>query len=733
EELLAEIWARALGVERVGVDENFFGLGGHSLLATQVVSRARQAFGVEVPLKALFEEPTVAGLARRIEALRHAGVGAAPPIERVPRSGPLPLSYAQQRLWLVDRLEPGSVAYNMPYALRLRGALDTAALRASLDALVRRHEVLRTTFAERDGAPVQVIHPPAPVGLGELDLRDLPEAERQARAERLAAEEATRPFDLERGPLLRGTLLRLGEEEHVLLFTLHHIVSDGWSRSVLTREVSAVYAAACRGETARLPELAVQYADYAVWQRERLSGDVLDEQLEYWKTRLSGAPPLLEVPTDRPRAAGLSPAAAQHGFALSPELSSRLRALSRQEGATLFMTLLAGWQALLGRYSGQEDLVVGSPIAGRTRPETEGLIGFFVNMLALRADLSGDLTWTGLLERVRAEMLGAYDHQELPFDRLVEELGVERSLAYAPVFQSIFTVNVSRGGGGRLDLGTLRTEPLDGGEHVAKFDLDLVFNDGGEALGAGLVYRRALFEAGTVARMAEHLAVLLEAMAADPKRRISELSLLRGAERAQVLEAWNDTAAELPRACVHELFAEQAAAAPHAPAVLFRDETVGYAELERRANRLARLLASRGVGPEVRVGVCLERGVSAVLAMLAVLRAGGAYVPVAPSDPAGRLREVFADAGVRLVLTDAAAGAHLPDSVEPLWLDAPETAALLAEMPEGAPEVPSDPAQLAYVIYTSGSTGRPKGVAVAHASVVRLVRNTNYLPFGPGE
>ncbi|HEV2735024.1 MAG TPA: AMP-binding protein, partial [Longimicrobiaceae bacterium] len=376
-------------------------------------------------------------------------------------------------------------------------------------------------------------------------------------------------------------------------------------------------------------------------------------------------------------------------------------------------------------------MVVGSPIAGRTRSETEGLIGFFVNMLPLRADLTGNPTLSEVLGRTRDTALGAYDHQELPFERLVEELGVQRCLLHHPVFQVAFAL---AGGDAdeRLSLGELAPEPFGAEERIAKFDLFLAMLDG-DAPGGAIVYRRALFEPETIARMAGHLEAVLEAMAADPARRLSQLSLLRGAERVQVLEAWNATAAELPRACVHELFAEQAARTPDAPAVLSGEEALGYAGLERRANRLAHLLRSRGVGPESRVGICLERGIPAVLAMLAVLKAGAAYVPLAPSDPAERLREVFVDAGVRLVLSDAAAGAHLPGSVEPLWLDAPGTAAALEALPESAPQAPSDPAQLAYVIYTSGSTGKPKGVAVAHASVVRLVRGTSYVPFGPRE
>ncbi|MEW5929507.1 MAG: amino acid adenylation domain-containing protein, partial [Gemmatimonadota bacterium] len=568
EEVLAGIWAEVLGVERVGVEEGFFELGGHSLLATQVVSRARHAFEVEVPLRALFEAPTVAGLAGRIEALRGEGSGpVAPPVERVPREGPLPVSFAQQRLWVVDRLDPGSPAYNMPFPLRLRGALELPVLRASLDALVRRHEALRTTLAERGGGPVQVIHPAAPVPLPVLDLRGLPEAAREPAARRLVGEEALRPFDLARGPLLRSTLLRLGEADHVLCFTLHHVVSDGWSMQVLTREVSALYAAFSRGEPSPLPELPVQYADFAVWQRDRLRGDVLEAQVGWWRERLAGAPPLLEIPVDHLRAAGQSPLAGGHRFHLSPELSAELRALSRRQGATLFMTLLAGWQALLSKYSGQDDVVVGTPIAGRTRRETEGLIGFFVNMLALRTRLSGDPDWAELLGRVRGETLGAYEHQELPFERLIEELGVERSLTHTPVFQAVFTLNLFGGSGGRLELGELGLEPFGGGERAAKFDLDLVFGDTGEGLGGTLVYKRALFQPETIARMAGHLEAVLEAMAADPRRRLSELSLLRGSERAQLLA---DSSAEPlghAPACVHELLAARAASAPDAPAL----------------------------------------------------------------------------------------------------------------------------------------------------------------------
>ncbi|MET0396369.1 MAG: amino acid adenylation domain-containing protein, partial [Longimicrobiaceae bacterium] len=715
EELLAGIWAEVLKLERVGVEEGFFELGGYSLLATQVVARARQAFGVEVPLRALFEAPTVAGLAARIEALRSAGAPPAPPMERVPRTDAMPVSFAQQRLWVVDRLEPGSPAYNMPYALRLRGSLDSAALRASLDALVARHETLRTTFAEHEGGPVQVIHPPAPVPLPELDLRDLPEAEREGEALRLAAEEALRPFDLARGPLLRATLLRLAADDHVLCFTLHHVVSDGWSRGVLVREVSALYAAALRGEAARLPELEVQYADFAVWQRRWLAGATLEAQLGFWRERLDGAPPLLEIPTDRPRALGLSALSASHAFALPAGLSHELRAISRREGTTLFMTTLAAWQTLLGRYAGQDDVVVGSPIAGRTRRETEGLIGFFVNMLALRADLGGDPTWAELLGRVREAALGAFEHQELPFERLVEELVTERSLTHSPVFQATFELDRASALGG-LALGELAAEPFGAGEGAAKFDLGLAFQDTGSGLAGTLTYRAGLFEAATIERMAGHMEAVVEALAADPGRRLAELSLLRGAERVQLLEEWTGTARPYPGLGVHEQFQAQAARTPAAAALVAGDESLSYAELEARSNQLARHLAGLGVGPETRVGVCAERSPELVVALLAVLKAGAAYVPLDPSYPAERLAYVLEDSGVPVLLTQERLLEHVPaHGARVVCLDR-DAGRVDAGSAEPLP-LHAEPESLAYVIYTSGSTGTPKGVGVPHRAL----------------
>ncbi|HLL47749.1 MAG TPA: condensation domain-containing protein, partial [Longimicrobiaceae bacterium] len=440
EEVLAGIWAEVLGTERVGVEDDFFELGGHSLLATRVVSRVREAFSVELPLRALFEAPTVAGQARQVEGLRRAAQPVLPPVVPAERTGALPLSFAQERLWFLDRLQPDSAFYNIPAALGLGGALDVEALGRALGEIVRRHEALRTVFTEVEGSPVQTVAPFGGFALPVEDLSRLEEGERAAAATRSVAEGAARPFDLGEGPLFRASLLRLDTEEHVLLLCMHHVVSDEWSLGVLFGELSALYAAYREGRPSSLPELPVQYADYAVWQRAHLSGETLDRQLAYWRERLADAPALLELPTDRPRPPVPANRGTHESVDLPGELLARLRALGRREGATLYMTLLSAVQVLLSRYAGSDDVVVGSPIAGRTRGETEGLIGFFVNTLVLRTDLSGDPGFREVLGRVREATLGAYEHQELPFEKLVAELQPERSLGHTPLFQVMFSV-----------------------------------------------------------------------------------------------------------------------------------------------------------------------------------------------------------------------------------------------------------------------------------------------------
>ncbi|HEV2147673.1 MAG TPA: amino acid adenylation domain-containing protein, partial [Longimicrobiaceae bacterium] len=667
--------------------------------------------------------------AERVEALRGGGPERVPPpVVPAPRDRPLPLSFAQQRLWFIDQLHPGSSAYNVAFPLRLHGRLDVAAMRRALTALADRHEVLRTVFGTVDGAPVQVVRPPAEVAFPVMDLRGPAEEAREREARRLVAEESARGFDLASGPLMRAGAVRVAEEEWVLLFTLHHIVSDGWSMEVLVREVSALYAAFAAGEEPSLPELPVQYADYAVWQRAWLSGDVLQEHLAFWRESLAGAPPLLELPTDRPRPAVAGYAAGASGFELGAEATAALRALARREGATLFMTLLAAWQLLLSRYAGQEDVVVGTPVAGRDRLETEGLIGFFVNTLVLRTDLSGAGSFRELLHRVRETTLGAYQHQELPFEKLVEELGTGRSLAHTPLFQVMFTHRADTGE--ELRLGGARVEGIGGAGGTVKFDLLLTQVEAEDTIQGHLAYRADLWEAGSMERLLEHYVRILEEVGAHPERKPAELSLLGAAERTRVLEAWNDTAADRPRACVHEQVAAQAARSPDAPAVVSDAETLTYAELEGRANRLAHHLRALGAGPEARVGLLLERGAATVVAVLAILKAGAAYVALDPAHPDERLRFVLADAGAQAVITCSRLAGRLGGfGGAVVCLDADAEA--VSRRPGTPPESGVGPRSLAYVIYTSGSTGTPKGVLLEHGGLSNYLRWFDETVLGP--
>ncbi|MFL5542253.1 MAG: amino acid adenylation domain-containing protein, partial [Longimicrobiaceae bacterium] len=715
EEVLAGIWCEVLGLDQVGIRDDFFVLGGHSLLVTRVVSRVRQVFGVELPVRALFEGPTVAELANAVEALRRAGLPQLPPIVPAPRGGPAPLSFAQERLWFLHQMEPESPFYNVLAARRLSGALDARALERALGEVVRRHESLRTTFAQVDGAPVQVVAPFPGFTLPVEDLSALEEAEREARVRRRAAAEAARPFDLAAGPLFRAALLRLGEEDHALLLSTHHVVSDGWSMEVLFRELAALYAAYREGRMVALPGPAVQYADFALWQREQLAGKALERQLAYWREQLAGAPALLELPTDRPRPAARSYRGAHEPFELPAGVRERLEVLGRSEGATPYMVLLAAFQLLLARYAATDDVVVGTPVAGRTHREVEGLIGCFANLLPLRVRLSGNPALREVVRRVRAATLGAVEHQALPFERLVAELQPERSLSHSPLFQVMFTLENARGRGSALP--GLEVSGVGAELASARFDLVLELAATAQGLQGALNYGTDLFVAGTTLRMVGHLERVLEQVAADADVRLSRLELLGEAERALVLEEWSRTAAGVPAdLCIHQLFETQADRTPGAVAVVFEGAELTYAELDARANRLAHYLRALGVGPEVRVGVCLERSLELLVSVLGVLKAGGAYVPLDPGYPAERLAYMLADAGIPVLLTQEGLRSALPPqpggrvvSVDGEWA---EIAAQSAERPESG----AGSRSLAYVIYTSGSTGRPKGVAVEHGA-----------------
>ncbi|HEX2091424.1 MAG TPA: condensation domain-containing protein, partial [Longimicrobiaceae bacterium] len=576
-------------------------------------------------------------------------------IHPVPRDGALPLSFAQRRLWFLHQLDPGNGAATIFIGLRLRGRLVPGVLEASLAEVVRRHETLRTGFGVLDGEPVQVICPPEPVALSRVELGGLPTAAREGELRRLVDQEGVRPFDLRGGPLFRCTLVGVGAGEWGLLFAMHHIVSDGWSVGVLVREVSELYGALSEGRPSPLPELPVQYGDFAVWQRNFLSGETLQREVEWWRERLAGAPPTLELPTDRPRGAAPGPRGATASLRVAPGTVRGLRALARAEEATLFMLLLAGWQRLLACYAGVEDVSVGTPVAGRNRTEVEGLIGLFLNTLVIRLDLSGDPTVRALLGRAREAVFGAQQHQEVPFERIVEELKPERRLGHTPLFQVLFTLQNTERRALRLGEVEVGTDALTRTTTDTQFDLGLSLMEEGEELFGGLVYRTELFDAATAERMMEHFGVLLEGMAAGPERRISELGLLTGAERERVLHAWNDTAPPVePGIPVHERFAEHARRTPEAVALLCEGGPLTYAELERRAGRLAARLRGLGVGPEVPVGLCAGGGAERVVGALGILAAGGAYLPLDPDYPAERLGWIVADARPPVIVTDGA-------------------------------------------------------------------------------
>ncbi|MCP4656403.1 MAG: amino acid adenylation domain-containing protein, partial [bacterium] len=719
EEIVATIWGELLGRRQVGIHDDFFDLGGHSLLATQALSRLRDACGVELSVRKIFEAPTVAGLAAEVirAGQQAAGVAASRirPAARDEEAG-IPLSFAQERLWFIDRLVPENPAYNLFGSYRLRGSVDLRALRRTFGEIMRRHETLRTTFRAEGEEPRQVIARPRPAALPLVDLGALPAARREQEIRRQSAAEGRRPFDLLRGPLLRTVLMRLAPSEHLLFMNVHHIISDGWSSGILLRELVSLYEAFAAGEPSPLPELGIQYADFALWQRRWLRGEMLQGQLDYWQRQLAGAPELLDLPCDHPRPAIDTAAARTATLRIPASLVGQLRALGRRRGATASMLLLAAWKTLLYRYSGQGDVLVGMAVANRNRSEIEDLIGFFVNTLVLRSELSDRLSFSALLGRVRETALEAYVHQDLPFEKLVEELRLERRLDRNPLCQVMFAYqNFPRP---RVEVPGLVISALgnvlqDTG--TSKFDLSLLFSELGEELAGLLEYSSGLFDATTIRRLLGHFRNLAEAVVADPEQRLSELSLLSAAEQCQLLGEWNETAAPLPAAAtIPELFAAQRRRTPDALAVVAGARQLSYAELSRRADRLARRLRDLGVGPEVAVAICAERSPELVVGVLAILKAGGAYLPIDPDYPEQRRAFMVRDAGVAVVLTRER---WRQEFDEVICLDGDAH----AEGGESAPASALRPENLAYVIYTSGSTGLPKGTELTHRGLVNLV------------
>jgi amino acid adenylation domain-containing protein len=718
EEIIAGIWAHVLKTAQLGIHDNFFELGGHSLLAMQVISRVSRAFSVDLRLLALFEAPTVAGLAEKVNAL-HAGKSAVHslPLERIPRTQPLQLSFAQQRLWFLDRLETPSALYNVPMVLRLRGPLNLRALRNSLNRILARHESLRTWFMTEAGTPVQMITPSLEVDLRVSSVMSVPERVRETEARRLIRAEATSPFDLSTGPLIRVLLVKIGENDHVLAINTHHITSDRWSLGILREELVQFYEQEIEGEITELPPLPVQYADYAAWQRQLLSGEALAEQLRYWKQNLAGAPASLDLPTDRPRPAEQSYRGAGRSLEMPQDLTQKLLALGRREGTTLFMTLLASLDILLSRYSGQDDVVVGSPIAGRSRPEIDKVIGFFLNTLVLRTKVVETENFRQLLAEVRETAMGAYAHQDVPFEKLVEELKPERDLSRNPLFQVMFTAQ--NAASMKATMGGLEISGMPGSSTTSKFDLTVAASERESGLWVGFEYATDLFDAETIEQMQQHWLTLLQAIVANPDCPIGELPLLSAPEQDKIVHQWNATEREFARdICVPALVARHATGTPDAIALEMGAEKLTYAELNARAERLAQHLRTKGLLPEALVGIYLERSIDMVVALLGVLKAGGAYVPLDPAYPADRIQFIAEDAQIGFLITQS----ELANKVPTTGAAVIDIRRALESSDDSPAQLPQPrPEHLAYVLYTSGSTGKPKGVQITHANLVNFL------------
>jgi amino acid adenylation domain-containing protein len=724
EEILITAWRQILNLNQVGIHDNFFEIGGHSLLATQLISRIRSHLQIELPLRSLFSAPTVAQLAPIIQQLQQQNLQLiAPPIVKRDNDNDLPLSFAQTRLWFIDQFEPNSALYNISAALRLEGTLCVTALEQSLTEIVQRHEALRTNFITVDGQANQIIHEQINGQLSVVDFKHLSESESKIAALELVKQQAIQPFNLASDSLLRATLVTLSDTEHILLICMHHIVSDGWSIGVFVEELTALYNAYAQGQPSPLNPLPIQYTDFAIWQKNWLQGEVLQTQLSYWRNQLIGAPAILSLPTDRPRKAKQTFVGAHQQFALSAQLTEKLNQLSQEQGVTLFMTLLAGFNTLLCRYSGQTDIVVGSPIANRNKSEIEGLIGFFVNTLVLRTDLSNNPSFAALLDRVREVSLGAYTHQDLPFEMLVEALQPERDLSYTPLFQVMFVLQNAPLSSVELD--GLKLTPVEMENPIAKFDLTLSMESTPDGLMGWWEYNTDLFDGSTIERMIGHFVTLLEGIVANPLSAISQLPMLTSSEQQQLLVEWNNTQTDYPvDKCLHQLFEEQVLKTPQSVAVVFENQRLTYSELNDRSNQLAHYLRYEGVGADVLVGICVERSLEMIVGILGILKAGGAYVPLDPTYPQDRLSFILEDAQISVLLSQQHLVEKLPQhQARVIYLDSEwET---IAQHSQSNPQDTATSSNLAYIIYTSGSTGQPKGVLVNHSNVVRLFAATD--------
>jgi len=721
EEIIANIFASVLGLQHVGIHDNFFALGGHSLLATQLISRLKVALDVEIPLRTVFESPTVVQFEQTLTQLGTTNSKLSlSPIQPRTHSEQLPLSWAQERLWFLNQLEGSSATYNIPGVLRITGNFDLNAFEQALSEIVRRHEILRTSFPNVNGTPIQVIDPEATMNINVVDLQKLEVTERETALKQQAQLEAITPFDLEIAPLIRCNLLHLDATEYLLLLTMHHIVSDGWSIGVFIQELSTLYQAFVAGEPSPLAELPIQYADFAMWQKQWLGGEVLQNQLNYWKQQLYGVPELLQLPTDRPRPSVQTYRGAIQGFTLSANLTQKLQTLSRESGTTLFMTLLAAFATLLYRYTSQSDIVIGSPIANRNRSEIESLIGFFVNTLVLKTRFEENSSFENLLLQVRETTLKAYEHQEVPFEQVVEALQPQRSLSHSPLFQVMFILqNVPMG---KVELPDVNWTQLVPESAIAKFDLTLLITETFQGLVGVWEYNTDLFDGSTIERMATHFQNLLSAIVENPQLSVTELPLLSEAERHQLLVEWNQTSADYQKdICIHQLFEAQVDKTPDAVAVVFEDQQLTYRELNQRANQLAYYLKKLGVQPEILVGICVERSLEMLVGLLGILKTGGAYVPLDPTYPQERLAYMLSDSQVSVLLTTENLSKKLPEhQAHVVELDTNWGLILQESWRNSLTQVTSE--NLAYVIYTSGSTGKPKGVLVTHKGLCNLAK-----------
>ncbi|MCZ8287473.1 amino acid adenylation domain-containing protein, partial [Microcystis sp. LE19-59.1C] len=724
EEILVTIWSEVLKVKQVSINHNFFELGGHSLLATQLISRIRTNFSIEIPLRSLFTAPTIEELSQQIQQLQQQDLTlSAPPILPRGEQSELLLSYAQTRLWFLDQLEPNSAFYNIPVALRLQGHLNQSALTQSLEEIIQRHEALRTNFITVNGQPNQVIQTVTNWAVSVIDLQHLSPKEQEIAAKKLVKEQAFKTFDLGKEALVRATLILLNNNEYWLLLCLHHVISDGWSMGVLIEELTALYNAVNQGQPSPLKPLPIQYADFAIWQRQWLQGEVLENQLNYWKKQLADAPTFLPLPTDKPRPAVQTFTGAHQEFQLSLELTQKLTELSQQQGVTMFMTLLAAYGILLYRYTGQSDILIGTPIANRNRREIESLIGFFVNTLVMRTDCSENPSFQELLMRVREMSLGAYAHQDLPFEMLVEALQPERNLSHTPLFQVMFALeNTPLSKIELMDL-TIDSLPLEG--ETAKFDLTLSMQNTETGLMGVWVYNTDLFNSETIEKMNGHFLTLLEGIITNPSERVSQLPLLTKVEQQQLLIDWNNTEVDYPaNKCIHQLFEEQVERTPNAVAVTYENESLTYRELNNRANQLAHYLRKLGVKPDTLAGICVERSLEMMVGLLGILKAGGAYVPLDPEYPQERLSFMLEDSQVKVLVTQAKLVKSIPEhQAQLICLDTEWEK--IAQNITSNPESVAKPENLIYIIYTSGSTGKPKGVLVNHSNVVRLFAATD--------